>query len=155
MPSPFRADQLSPQMRERYGVGRRSAAPAVVAVLAVVVLGFVAWLTVAGEATRVDASLLSWDARADHATVTFSVRRAEGLETRCVLRGQDRTRADVGYAVVDLPAGDPQVTVTYELATLMPAYVIELLGCSVDGDPAVNGPQFPPGVAAPEQPWRG
>ena len=118
-------------------------------------MALIAVLTVGQEQRRVDVTLLSWQERADHATVTFEVRRAGGAETRCVVRGQDRTRTDVGYAVLAVPAGSPVQVVTYELATLMPAYTVEVLGCAIEGDPRVPPPQFPPGVAAPGQPFTG
>jgi hypothetical protein len=141
-------------MRARYGMDRRNWAPLVIAGFTAVILAFVGWLTVAERSTRADGTLLSWDARDGHTTAVFEVRRAQGKETRCVLRAQDRSRIDVGYAIVDIPAGADSVQVTYELATLMQAFIVELLGCAIEADPRVNGPQFPPGVVPPEQPWQ-
>lgn len=143
-------------MRERYGLDqRRWRLPVAIGAGALAFAGVIAALTLAQEQRRVDVTLLSWQERDDHATVTFEVRRAGGAEARCVVRGQDRTRTDVGYAEVTVPAGAPAQVVTYELATLMPAFTVEVLGCSIDGDPRVPPPQFPPGVAAPEQPFAG
>lgn len=156
MGSPFRPEQLSPAIRARYGLDRRRwGLPVVIGVLALAVAGAVAALTAAQAERRVDVTLLSWQERADHATVVFEVRRAGGQETRCVVRAQDRTRTDVGYAQIDVPAGEAATVVTVELATLMPAYTVEVLGCSIDGPPRVPPPQFPPGVVAPEQPYAG
>lgn len=140
-------------MRARYGMERRSRAPWVVAALTVGVLAFVGWLTLAEQGTRVDGTLLSWDAQADHAHVVIDVRRAHGQAVSCALRAQDRTRVDVGYLTVEVPAGAQQVQVEADVATLMPAYVVELLGCAVPGELRVPGPVFPPGVVPPAQPW--
>lgn len=140
-------------MRARYGMDRRSRAPWVVAALSVAVLGFVVWLTVAEQGSRVDATLLSWDAKADHARVVLDVRRAGGQAVTCAVRAQDRTRVDVGYLAVEVPAGRPQAQVEADVATLMPAFVVELLGCAPVGELRVPGPAFPPGVVPPAQPW--
>ena len=140
-------------MRARYGMGRRSRAPLAVALLTLAVLGFVGWLTLAEQGTRVDGTLLSWDARADHVHVVLDVRRAQGQAVTCAVRAQDRTRVDVGYLTLQVPAGLPQVQVEADVATLMPAFVVELLGCAVPGELRVPGPVFPPGVVPPAQPW--
>lgn len=156
MPSPFRPEQLSPQMRARYGFDRRRwVAPVVFAVTAALVLASVIGLTALRRSTSVDVTLIAWEEFTDHATVVFEVRRPGGQGVTCVVRGQDRTRTDVGYATVDVPAGEAITVVEFALATLMPAYTIEVLGCSVDGNPRVPPPQFPPGVVAPEQPFAG
>lgn len=140
-------------MRTRYGMDRRSWAPAVVGILTLAILAFVGWLTVAERSSRVDDTLISWDAGSDHTRVVFEVRRAQGKLTICTLRAQDKTRVDVGYAEVTVPAGDAAVEVEYDLATLMPAFVVELLGCAIEESPQVPAPQFPPGVVPPSQPW--
>jgi hypothetical protein len=44
-------------------------------------------------------------------------------------------------------------TVRYALATIAPAYVVEVLGCSADAVTRIIGPQFPPRVVPPDQPW--
>lgn len=141
-------------MRARYGMDRRSRAPWVVAALTAAVLGFVVWLTVAEQGGRVDATLLSWDAQADHAHVVLDVRRAGGQAVRCAIRAQDRTRVDVGYLALDVPPGPTQLQVEADVATLMPAYVVELLGCAPAGELRVPDSAFPPGVVPPAQPWR-
>ena len=140
-------------MRARYGVDRRSRAPWIVTALTLAVLAFVGWLTLAERSTRVDATLLSWDAQPDHARVVLDVRRADGQAVTCAIRAQDRTRVDIGYLTIDVPAGETQVQVETDMATLMPAYIVELLGCAVPGELRVRGPAFPPGVVPPAQPW--
>lgn len=147
---------LSPALQARYGVRRRSPWAIVWAVIAALVfiaaLGFVAFTL---AAPKIDGTLLAWnDDAADHVSVTFEVNRPQGETAYCVIRAQDSTRADVGYAVVEIPAGENYRQVTYALRTIAPAFVVDLLGCGPDNPPArIPGPQFPPGVVQPEQPW--
>ncbi len=157
VPSPFTRDQLSPEMQARYGMdhsptGRYLLAGGVIAAF-VGILVMVGYFLVQSP---VEGKLLSWSvAGPDRVDVRYSVTRASGVQVRCILRAQDRTRADLGYAVVDLPprsSSDSETGVfDYSLATLAPAFTVEVLGCA-DGEPRVPGPQFPPGVVPPQQP---
>jgi hypothetical protein len=143
-------------MQERYGLDRRPvgrwAATGVVVIAFVAVL---AWVSVAITGSAVQARLISWDAAApDHVSVTFEIeRRDPAAEVDCVVRAQDQSRIDVGYATVVIPGGTAQVSTTYALRTLAPAYTTELLGCAVGEAPRVPPPQFPPGVVPPAQPY--
>lgn len=143
-------------MRERYGVDERSWTGSVLA--AVVVVAFAAalawvWLGLGGD--RVESRLLTWDdGQPGRVTMVVNVRKPAAAKVICVLRAQDRTRVDVGYAVVTVPPGASEVTLTYQLAVVAPAFLAELLGCSTQGAPQVPEPQFPPGVPAPSQPWQ-
>jgi Domain of unknown function (DUF4307) len=154
MPTPFRKEQLSQAMRERYGMDRRPTAGAALSVLLalafIATLGWVTWSTTRGG---VQADLRSWRAYPDHVDVVVAVSTASPGAVTCVIRAQDRTRADVGYANVTLPSALEPTTVTYRLHTIVPAYVVEVLGCAVGQAPRVTGPQFPPGVVPPAQPW--
>jgi hypothetical protein len=147
---------MSPQMRERYGLTRRPwGAMALSGLLAV---AFVVALAYAGYqilSPQLYPKLLAWNVVADdRVDVTFEVRRPDTVDVYCVLRAQDETRADVGYAVVPLARGTTYVQQTYPLRTLAPAYVVEVLACEAGGPPQrVIPPQFPPGVVPPEQPW--
>lgn len=144
-------------MRERYGVDRRNWAGPVLAIgtvsLFVLALSWV-WLGIRGN--QIDSQLLAWnDSQPGRVSMTFTVKKQGNTPARCVLRAQDRSRVDVGYATVDIPAAPEQIEITYELAVLAPAFLAEVLGCSVEGPPQVAEPQFPPGVAPPAQPWTG
>lgn len=147
---------LSPQLRARYGLDHR---PWLTWLLAgLLVVGFVVALGWVGYTTsrpQVNGALLTWTRVApDRADVTFEVRRGERQAAFCAIRAQDPDRADVGYAVVEVPPGSTYQQVTYRLRTITPAYVVEVLGCADDGAPdRVPPPQFPPGVAPPAQPW--
>lgn len=154
MPSPFRPDQLSPAMIQRYGLNERSRWPLVIGLS--LFLGFaaaLAWGTVAISQASVSVDLRSWSAKPDHVDLTFTVARRTTEPLTCVIRAQDRTRADVGYAKVAVAPIAEVTTVRYALATIAPAYVVEVLGCSADGVERIIGPQFPPRVVPPDQPW--
>ncbi|HBJ72610.1 MAG TPA: hypothetical protein DDY88_02590 [Actinobacteria bacterium] len=152
MASPFRKEQLSPAMVERYGLNHRSITGRIVtytvAVAFALVLGFVAFGVTRPQA---DFNLLTWKVLgADRVDVTFRVHAVDDNPITCTLRAQDQSRADVGYAQVEVTPVDGSATVTYPLRTAIPAYTVEVLGC---GDQAVPAPQFPQGVVPPTQPW--
>lgn len=153
MGSPFR--ELSPQMRERYGIRPTSRWAITAAVLAALVfIGASALVALRLVSPSVTFRLLAWsDIAADRVDVTFEVRRGEQQEVTCVVRAQDDRRVDVGYASVTLPRGTTYEQMTYPLRTLAPAFIVEVLGCEAGGPPRVVGPQFPPGVVPPPQPW--
>jgi hypothetical protein len=143
-------------MRERYGVGQRNWwTIGAIVVVTLFFLAAVGWVTVAISSDRVQSLLLGWELQADdHIEITFEVRPTSGTEVYCVVRAQDSTRTDVGYATVVLPVTADYLRTTYPLATLIPAFTAELLGCAIDEPPAVIPPQFPPGVVPPDQPWQ-
>ena len=155
MSSPFSPDQLSPEMRQRYGLERRRVSPVVVAVIVVVVfLGAVAFAGIMAVRDNVEFQLIRWSVVApDRADATFDVSRNGADEVVCILRAQDSKRIDVGYAEIVIPPGDDVVTIDYSLRTVAPAYAVEVLACERPGELRVPGPQFPPGIAVPEQPW--
>jgi len=139
-------------MVERYGLNHRSLTGRIVtytlAIGFALVLGFVAY-----QVTRpsVEVNLISWKVISpDHVDVTFRVHTGGADPVTCVVRAQDQTRADVGYASVVVNPVDGAATVTYPLRTAIGAYTAEVLGCGSDGIPA---PQFPIGVVPPSQPW--
>lgn len=149
-------DQLPPDLRARYGLDRGVRWGLVGAVILVVAFIAIAAFVARGLfAERVEGRLLAWNVVGpDHVSVTFEVRRSTGADSYCVLRAQDSRHVDVGYAVVTLPSGTDYVQQTYQLHTLAPAYVVEILGCSASTPPdRVTPPQFPPGVVPPVQPW--
>lgn len=157
MPSPFSAEQLSPAMRERYGIGKRRTGTMVLII--VVIAAFVAAVLFVGismskgAAQSVTGQVLTWTKPGpDHVHLIMSVNGAASGAT-CAVRAQDIEHVDVGYALIDFPKGKDVQRIEYELRTLAPAVNVELLGCSSDGAPQVQGPQFPVGVVGPQQPY--
>ncbi len=143
-------------MQARYGLDRRPVGRWVgAAVVIVVFVAALGWVTVSLSGGAVQERLVSWDAAApDHVNVTFEISRREpAAEVRCVVRAQDQDRIDVGYATVVIAPGAAQVSTDYALRTIAPAYTTELLGCAVGEAPRVPPPQFPPGVVPPAQPY--
>jgi len=156
MPSPFRKDQLSPQMQERYGFNKRSwARNLLIGVMVAIFAGILILVTFTLSQNTVQFRLLTWnDLTAERVDVTFEVSKPSDIAVVCIVRAQDRNRIDVGYAEVNVPAGSEYEQLTYRLRTLAPAFTAELLTCVPAGDPIrVPGPQFPAGVAPPIQPW--
>lgn len=146
---------LPPELKSRYGVGRRPWGT--IALSAAVIVAFFAAVIFVGvmmARPSVDSNLLTYTVvSAERIDVTFDVRTGNPGDVTCVLRAQDESRADVGYAIVPLSVTDGYEQVTYSLRTIAPGYIIEVLGCAVGTEPAVPGPQFPAGVIPPEQPW--
>jgi len=135
-------------MQERYGLNRSRTGTRVLSAL--VVVGFIVALAFVGwhiTAPRAEGRLITWSTvSSDRADVTFDTNVAHST---CVVRAQDQQHVDVGYAIITDISG----RVDYHLRTLAPAYVVEVLGCSITGAPDVIPPQFPPGVVPPTQPW--
>lgn len=152
-----RADHdLSPQMRERYGVDRNPW-PARLVGLAVAVVfgGLLAYAVFNVLNDRVESRLLLWEQpQPDLVDITFEVRRPNDLTVVCALRAQDADRVDLGYATTSVPAGATVSRHTYPLRVLGPALYVEVLGCA-ENEPELRVPEpaFPPGVLAPQQPW--
>lgn len=156
MPSPYKASDLSPAMVERYGLGRRSW-PVRLLVLAVLALlgGALLWAGTSMAGRSVGYRVLGWEvAGADRVVVDFEVDRDPNGPIECAVRAQNMSRIDVGYAIVSIGAGQGPIRVSYPLRTLDRAVAGEVLGCAAAGTLRVTPPQFPPGVSAPEQPWR-
>ena len=157
MGSPIKAADLPPDLRARYGMDRGIGWGLLLGVaLAVAFVSALSFVAFNLFAVRVQPQLLAWDVVApDHTSVTFEVRRPIGADTYCVVRAQDERHIDVGYAVVVLPGGGDYAQTTYQLHTLAPSYVVEVLGCAQGSAPdSVIPPQFPPGVVPPPQPWQ-
>ena len=156
MSSAIDGRSLPPDLQARYGVGRRSRFPLIAGLIGIAAfIAALAFVTFNLVSPKVTYKLLAWnDVAADRVDVTFDVRRSQEWDVYCVLRAQDESRTDVGYAVVGIPRGTSYEQVTYPLRTLAPAFVVEVLACEAGAPPErVVPPQFPPGVVPPEQPW--
>ncbi|MGI9137171.1 MAG: DUF4307 domain-containing protein, partial [Candidatus Nanopelagicales bacterium] len=99
MPSPYRADQLSPEMRARYGVGKRNwGTVAVIIIVITLFFGAVAWATTNLGRETAQYRLLTWNVTSPTSvSVEFEVRNPTNEPALCVLRAQDENRFDVGY----------------------------------------------------------
>ncbi len=148
--------QLPPHLRARYGLDRRRRGPLVIAIILISALAIaLGWSWWSLSQPRATGTVLRWEViSADRVDITFEVRREPGQTTYCVLRAQDYDHIDVAYTVVEIPAGAAYHQQDYRMRTLARAHIAELLTCA-DGAPPVRvlPPQFPPGVAPPEQPW--
>lgn len=152
MPSPFRKDQLSPQMAKRYGMDRSSTGTVLLSLGVILAFALaLGWATLSLTRDSIAVTMQSWTVRGDRVDVAFTVRSSSRQPLVCVIRAQDRTRADVGYATMTVPSG--QAFARYPLRIIAPAYVTEILGCAAGEPPRVIGPQFPAGVVPPQQPW--
>jgi hypothetical protein len=132
--------------------GRSRRTLALVIVVIALFLAAVAWATVNMGRESAQYRLLTWSVTSPTlATLEFEVRNPTDEPAICIVRAQDENRVDVGYSRVTVPARTEYVRVPYELATLAPAFAVELLGCEAGGEPNVPPPNFPPGVAPPQQ----
>lgn len=155
MPSPFRKDQLSPAMVERYGLDRRSWGTGIL-VAGTLLASAAAIVLVSINLTRapIDVNVIGWDESPDdHVVVDFIVSRPADLELECAIRAQDRTHVDVGYGILRVPAGEQRVRLSYPLAIIAKSANAEVLGCAEVGTLRVIEPAFPPGVVPPQQPY--
>ncbi|HET7901116.1 MAG TPA: DUF4307 domain-containing protein [Candidatus Nanopelagicales bacterium] len=144
---------LSQQMAARYGTDRpRTGAVALTVVVVVVFLAIIGYVTWRLGAPAVQANVLRFTDVSDTRTdVTFEVHRSGASATTCVIRAQGVDHADVAYATVTITPGRDYVQATYPLATSSRATTVEVLGCSDDGPPRVDAPQFVPGTVNPSQ----
>lgn len=153
MPSPFRASQLSPEMRARYGMDRSGwRTTAIVIIVVAIFLAAVAWATVNMGKESAQSRLLTWTVTApDQVDLEFEVLNPSTDPAFCVVRAQDSKHIDLGYSTIRIPPSEGYVRVPYRLVTLAPAFAVELLGCAIGEEPNVSPPHFPPGVAPPQQ----
>jgi hypothetical protein len=156
MPSPYRAEQLSPEIQARYGMDRSNWRTAGLVILVIVLFfGAVAFVTVNLGRESVQARLISWTVvAADHVSLEIEVMNPAKEPAFCIIRAQDEKHIDLAYSQQMIPPADGFVRIPIELRTLAPAFTVELLGCESGHPPQVSESNFPPGVAAPEQPWQ-
>ncbi|MEY4169937.1 MAG: hypothetical protein RLZ94_1010 [Actinomycetota bacterium] len=114
MSSAIDGRSLPPDLQARYGVGRRSRLPLIAGLIGIAAfIAALAFVTFNLVSPKVTYKLLAWnDVAADRVDVTFDVRRSQEWDVYCVLRAQDESRTDVGYAVVGIPRGTSYEQVT-------------------------------------------
>ncbi len=148
-------DATTAMLEQRYGRPRTS--PVVVAVgiiVAGVVAGLLAWIAWVNANPPVRYKLLAYRSAGDTAVdVTWEVRRSATSAVTCVLRAQDSTHVDVGYAYVTIGVdGSDYVQPTYRLTTIAPAYSADVIACGEGSTPPETvPPQFRPGTSPPAQ----
>ena len=114
MSSAIDGRSLPPDLQARYGVGHRSPLPIIAGLVGITAfVAALAFVTFNLVSPKVTYDLLAWnDVAADRVDVTFDIRRSEEWDVYCVLRAQDESRTDVGYAVVGIPRGTSYVQTT-------------------------------------------
>ena len=98
--------------------------------------------------------LLAWEIKdKNKVEVIFEIRRNEKMNVWCLLRAQNKTMTDVGYAILEIPAdGKNYKQLNYELKTYEEAYTAEVINCDDKKDSTLFiAPQFIPGVQIPQQ----
>ena len=144
---------LPAHIQLRYGVRRRRVAPVLIGVLiAGVVSGSLAYATYRQQNPSISAQLLTFEVVSPtQVNVTWELARGPELTTYCVVRAQDISRSDVGYATVTIAGGSDYEQVTYPLTTNGQAVLAEVLGCANSQNMRVPPANFPPGVKIPDQ----
>ena len=147
------AAELSPAMRERYGVTPTSPWTIVgIAALTVAFLGIIGAITWQLATPSAQTQLVRFTVASDNlVNVTFDLQRDGAATTTCALRARDVHHVDVGYANVEITPGRAVLSVTYPLATLAKATSAEVLGCADNAAPHVDSPAFAPGTVNPPQ----
>jgi hypothetical protein len=144
---------LPPHIQLRYGVRRRRVVPVLIGILiAGVVSGSLAYANFRQQNPSVSSQLLTFEiVSPTQVNVTWELSRGPQLATYCVVRAQDISRTDVGYATVTVAGGTDYEQITYPLTTNGQAVLAEVLGCSNSENMRVPPANFPPGVKIPEQ----
>lgn len=141
----------SPDMRARYGVGRRRPWLRVLGVAgAAAAVGLLGWLW---SQPRVSGALDGYRIVSDdHVDITFTVSAEE--PATCYLRAFDIQSYDLGYAELPVEATEGTVRITYPLRTISRPVGAALMGCrGVTGGARIEDPNWRPGVTPPKQPW--
>jgi len=148
-----RAEELSPEMRARYGVTPTSRwSIAAIATLAAAFALLIGWITWQLAKPSAQVQLVKFNAvSSQRVDLTFDLQRDPAATTTCVLRARDVHHIDVGYAQVEITPGRKALQIDYPLATLATATSAEVLGCADNAIPRVDAPEFAPGTVNPPQ----
>ena len=128
----------APDLLERYGSPSRTGRTLVVAgtaVLAVLGLAWLVWVTVVHTRPLVSSKLVGFDVPGEHvATARFAVTRREpDVRASCLLRAYAEDHAIVGERSVRVAAGDRTRMVDASLRTERRATAVEVVGCNAPG----------------------
>ncbi len=148
-----RADELSAQMKARYGIRPTSRwTVAGIASLAAAFALLIGWITWQLAKPSAQVQLVKFNAvSSQRVDLTFDLQRDPTATTTCVLRARDVHHVDVGYAQVQITPGRKALQIDYPLATLATATSAEVLGCADNAIPVVDPPEFAPGTVNPPQ----
>lgn len=144
---------LPAHIQLRYGVRQRRVVPILLGILiAGLVSGSLAYANFRQQNPSVTAQLLTFEiVSPTQVNVTWELARGPELTSYCVVRAQDISRTDVGYATVTVSGGSDYEQITYPLTTNGQAVLAEVLGCSNSQNMRVPPANFPPGVKIPDQ----
>lgn len=144
---------LPAHIQIRYGIRRRRVVPVLMGILiAGLVSGSLAYANFRQQNPSISAQLLTFEiVSPTQVNVTWELARGPELTTYCVVRAQDISRRDVGYATVTVFGGSNYEQITYPLTTNGQAVLAEVLGCANTQNMRVPPANFPPGVKIPEQ----
>lgn len=146
-------DELPLHIQERYGLKNRAIKKRITMVIATgITSAFIIFTYLVLNRPHVAFELQAFTVATDsQVNVSWQVSRPAGTATYCALRAQDSKRQDVGYVIVTIAPGPAIVTQNYSMATESLATLAEILGCGATPNLHVAVPNFPPGVAIPEQ----
>ncbi len=123
----------------RYGTrsrGGRRLLLAGVTVVALVFLGWLAWVIADQTDPHVTSDMVSFEVVDEHAaTATFTVaRRTSDVTATCLLRAQAPDHSIVGELNVPVgPGGERRQTLTETVRTERKATTVDLIGCVAEG----------------------
>jgi Domain of unknown function (DUF4307) len=126
----------APDLAERYGAPSRRTGPALLALMAVLVLAGGAWLVWAvagGGRPAVSSQMVGFRVRGEHAvTATFTVvRRDPHARVTCMVRALADDHAVVGEASVPVRSGAATRQVSTTVRTERRATSVDLVDCRV------------------------
>ncbi len=131
---------MDPDLRaERYGApraGRRRLALVVVAAVALLGLGWVAWVMVSSTRAEASSQLQSYDVPGVHKAVATVVvgRSSPDVRATCLLRAYGVDHAAVGETAFTLGPGDPESSrLTLTVRTERRAVQVVSVGCTTPG----------------------
>jgi len=127
-------------LANRYGAPsplRRRVTIALVAAVAVVALGWLAWAAIYQSTPQVRSDLAGFDVVDEHtATATLTVVRHDTeVVAQCYLRAVSEDHSRVGEATVVVRDGAKQQDVEVTIRTERRATTVERLGCTAEGQP--------------------
>lgn len=135
VPSP----DVAPDLTERYGTGRRSRRPALVAAAAalmVLALAWVVWASAFHGRPEVTSALVGYDVHDHSVTATYTVvRRDADVSATCLLRAYADDHNVVGERSVTVDSGPVAADVRTTLRTDRRATSVEVVGCTAPGQP--------------------
>jgi hypothetical protein len=124
----------APDLAERYGAPSRRSRPALLALVAVLVVAGAAWLVWAvagGSRPAVSSQMVGFQVRGEHAvTATFTVvRRDPQARVTCVVRALADDHAVVGESSVPVRSGATTRQVSTTVRTERRATSVDLVDC--------------------------